>query len=654
MLPTPSSAGFRPLNESPLRFRHPAWDETARLEALRRYLILDTAAEDAFDEIAQIAALVCKAPIAVVNFIEDTRQFFKAEIGLGVRETPLDVSICAVALLEGDLFVAADTALDERLACNPLVTGEPYLRFYAGAVLRTPEGLPIGTVCVLDYEPRPAGLNDDQAKTLKALARIVMTQLERRRLVATLEKRESELARVQEIAGIGGLEVDLKGDFVNSRSPRYLAIHGLPPEAANETHDDWLRRIHPDDRQPTLDHFIEVLQSDAKTYEAEYRIIRPSDGELRWMHVVAAIERDGQGRALKLIGAHRDVTERRLRELALETTRQQLFDSEERLRLALSAGKIGTWSWNIAASTVVTNENQARLLNLDPSETISGVTIERCLHAVHPDDRPRVESIMRQVIEAGGDYEVDHRLVDLEGGIRWVTARGRCTYDADGKSTSFSGVTIDITELKRLEEARSLISAELSHRILNLFAVVNGLIGISTRRHPEAKPFADSLRDRVSALAKAHQYVRQNEGDSHAHPPGRNLIGLVKLLFSPYVEAEEGRLLIAGDDIEIGSSAATSLSLFIHEQATNAVKYGSLSTPAGLVTLTCTSGPDDFGLVWRETGGPTILGAPERRGFGTDLATRSVTGQLGGTVEREWAAEGLIVRVTMPKKHLGR
>src|SRR5829696_2057035 len=150
----------------------PTWTEAERLSALDSYQVLDTPPEPAFDDIARIAAHVCAAPIAVVNFIDEQRQWFKAEIGLGVRETPLDVSICAHAILQPGLFVVPDTTRDSRFNCNPLVTGEPHLRFYAGALLQTPEGLPLGTVCVLDYQPRT--LTDEQAFTLQALARQVM------------------------------------------------------------------------------------------------------------------------------------------------------------------------------------------------------------------------------------------------------------------------------------------------------------------------------------------------------------------------------------------------------------------------------------------------------------------------------------------------
>lgn len=154
-------------------------DEADRLEALRRYGVLDTPAEAAFDDIVRVTAHICNAPIAVINLIDERRQWFKAELGLNCRETPRDVSICTHAILQRDLMVVGDTTLDPRLADNPLVAGEPYLRFYAGAVLRTPDDRAIGTLCVLDYLPRD--LTDAQADALQAMAHQVMAQLELRR-----------------------------------------------------------------------------------------------------------------------------------------------------------------------------------------------------------------------------------------------------------------------------------------------------------------------------------------------------------------------------------------------------------------------------------------------------------------------------------------
>lgn len=177
---------------SPLR-------ESRRLRALRDYGILDTPREAVFDDIVQLASLFCDTPIAVVNLIDAERQWFKAEVGLGVRETPLDTSICAHAILEHDLLVVPDTLGDARFNENPLVVGDPRLRFYAGALLKSPDGMPLGTVCVLDTRPRE--LRPEQVDGLRRLARQVMHQLELRRMLRDADRVETRLTGLIAAAG---------------------------------------------------------------------------------------------------------------------------------------------------------------------------------------------------------------------------------------------------------------------------------------------------------------------------------------------------------------------------------------------------------------------------------------------------------------------
>ena len=166
-------------------------NEARRLAALAAYEVLDTPREPEFDAITELIAHICGAPIAVVNLIDEDRQWFKAEVGLGVRETPLDTSFCAHAILQPGLFVVPDTMKDERFACNPLVTGEPGLRFYAGALLESEEGYPIGTLCVLDTEPRQ--LTTSQLDALGTLADHVMNLLELRRAMREREQLNKRL-----------------------------------------------------------------------------------------------------------------------------------------------------------------------------------------------------------------------------------------------------------------------------------------------------------------------------------------------------------------------------------------------------------------------------------------------------------------------------
>lgn len=165
-------------------------DDPERLAALHDYQVLDTPREAAFDTLVELAARICAVPVAVINLVESRRQWFKAELGLGVRETPIDVSICRHFLLRPGLTVVPDTLRDERLCCNPLVTADDGLRFYAGCLLQTADGHAIGTLCVLDRRPRD--LDADQRFALRALADQVMAQLELRR---TLRQKSRLLER---------------------------------------------------------------------------------------------------------------------------------------------------------------------------------------------------------------------------------------------------------------------------------------------------------------------------------------------------------------------------------------------------------------------------------------------------------------------------
>ncbi|MET0906568.1 MAG: GAF domain-containing sensor histidine kinase [Tardiphaga sp.] len=176
---------------------HP--NETERLKALKSYGILDTAIEPSFDDITKIASYVCQTPISIISLVDEGRQWFKSEIGLGVRQTSMDRSICAHAILEHSFLEVEDVTKDARFRHNPLVTGNPNVRFYAGALLRTPDGLPLGTVCVLDDKPRV--LTPEQRDVLAALARQVMAQMEFRRALVLADRLQRNISRLMAVAG---------------------------------------------------------------------------------------------------------------------------------------------------------------------------------------------------------------------------------------------------------------------------------------------------------------------------------------------------------------------------------------------------------------------------------------------------------------------
>ena len=197
---------------------HPHEDD--RLRELRRYGILDTDREHEFDELVEIAAEICETPVSVVNFIDQGRQWFKAEVGLGVRSTPLETSLCGHVILQGDFVEIPDTLDDNRMADNPLCTSDPGFRFYAGAVLKGANGLPLGTLCVLDHKPRV--LSDHQSRVLRVLSRYIMRELDLRLSLQQEQtlRREVDHRVKNSLASIGAL-LSMKARRENNDAARH-------------------------------------------------------------------------------------------------------------------------------------------------------------------------------------------------------------------------------------------------------------------------------------------------------------------------------------------------------------------------------------------------------------------------------------------------
>lgn len=262
----------------------------------------------------------------------------------------------------------------------------------------------------------------------------------------SLRDRESELAEVQRIAKVGGVVVHLKNGFENKRSPEYLAIHGLPPEAVNETHEDWARRLHPDDRERAERQFLNMLEGTAERYSSEYRIIRPSDGEVRWIAAEGRIERDSDGRPIRMVGAHIDVTDR-------AQAREMLRESEERFRLIADSAPVPMW---------VTRLDRTRSFANRAYVDFVGVPYEQALAfdwrtILHPDDNQRVvrESIAGEASLKPFVLEARYRRAD--GELRWIRSESQPRWDPAGRHIGFIGVAHDITVAKQAEiELRSV------------------------------------------------------------------------------------------------------------------------------------------------------------------------------------------------------
>ncbi|MBY6140758.1 GAF domain-containing protein [Leisingera daeponensis] len=234
---------------------HPKQED--RLRALYSFDILDTDREKDFDDIVALAAELCGTAISVVNLIDAERQWFKAETGLGVRETPLETSICSHVILEEDFVEINDTLQDSRMCDNPLCLAEPGLRFYAGALLKTSSGLPLGTLCVLDYQPRK--LTGIQRRTLRVLARQVMAQLELRKSL-----RAEEILRKEADHRVKNSLMSLSA-FTRLQQRHYDSADTRTALSRVMARIDAMSRVHellyqqPDGRMICLKSFLELI-----------------------------------------------------------------------------------------------------------------------------------------------------------------------------------------------------------------------------------------------------------------------------------------------------------------------------------------------------------------------------------------------------------
>jgi len=335
-------------------------DEAERLTALARYGILDTTPEEAFDELVGLAASVLQVPVALISLVDESRQWFKARIGLDKASTSREVSFCAHAIHDDDVFVVSDALNDPRFFDNPLVTGEPKIRFYAGAQLTTPDGHNLGTLCVIDRHPRV--LTCEQRSALRSLAHQVVMQLELRRQVAERTSAERELDRFFDLSidllCIAGFD----GHF-RRLNPAFETAFGY--SRAEMIERPFVEFVHPDDRAKTLAE-LDRLRAGQQTVHFENRYIC-RDGSAKWIAWTASPSPE----AGLIYAAARDVSERheveRMKNDFVATVSHELRTPLTSIHGSLgllASGVMGELSGEARQMVIVAERNSVRLMTL--------------------------------------------------------------------------------------------------------------------------------------------------------------------------------------------------------------------------------------------------------------------------------------------------
>ena len=348
--------------------------------------------------------------------------------------------------------------------------------------------------------------------------------------------------------------------------------------------------------------------------------------------------------ATAVMGRLQDRRARREHERTVEASEARVADSEQRFRTLADTMPQMVWSTQPDGFHDYYNARWYEFTGM-PDGSTDG---EAWNGMFHVDDQDRAWARWRHSLATGDPYQIEYRLRHRDGTYRWVLGRALPIRDGEGRITRWFGTCTDIHEQKLALEEREIVSQELSHRIKNIFAVISGLIAFAARSHPGFTGIASDLRDRITALGRAHDFVRPHSPQSRPKARQDSLHGLLTDLFDPYRGDTDARIRLSGDDVPVDDRSATPLALLFHELATNAAKYGALSVTDGHVDLAIVREGDMVALCWRERGGPMLEAVPHHSGFGSQLVELSAVRQLGGTVQRDWHRDGLVVTIHVP------
>ena len=526
--------------------------EAARVAALRRLRVLDTPAEAAFDEIVQLAAAACEAPVALVSLVEDDRQWFKARCGVDAEEMPRGISFCAHAIAQEDptrIFVVEDAALDGRFKDNPLVTGEHHVRFYAGVPLVTAGGHAVGALCVLDRVPRR--LEPRQENLLRVLGRGVTAQLELRQQTADLRRSEERHRLVVDAALDAAVALSADGRVVgwNRRAEEMFGrtageavgrpLDGLVvPERFRETHGrgmrEMLRAAEGGGSTPRSRIQVAALRRDGSEFPVELSVtpIRTAEG-------------------VEFSTFFRDLTDERRAEARLR-------ESEARFQLIAAnvPGMLYQFVLRCDGSFFFpyVSEGCRSIYGCDPAEATARPTL--LVDAIHPDDR---EGFSRSVAESAatlGPWRWEGRSRTPDGGFKWIagTSQPRRLENGD---TMWDGLVTDVTPLKEAKSvaeaasrAKSEFLANMSHE---LRTPLNGVIGMT------------DLLLGTPLDAKQERYARIAKGSSDT------LLALINDILD-FSKIEAGKLELESRDLDVIATVEDTVTLLAKDAAEKGIE----------------------------------------------------------------------------------
>lgn len=319
-----------------------------------------------------------------------------------------------------------------------------------------------------------------------------------------------------------------------------------------------------------------------------------------------------------------------------------LAESEARLRVAMEAGHFGAWEYAVTTGVFTASDTCKANFGRGPDEPFS---YEDLLAAIHPEDRHHQASVVQDAIDSRSSFDIEYRVIWPDGSLRWVQIRGR-VLDPEGESARLVGVSQDVTERKSADQRRDLLLNELNHRVKNTLATVQSIAAQTARGARTVSEFRQAFEARLLSISKTHNLLTESEWR------GAELHEILADETAAYRNRDgEARVRLEGEPIMLPAKTALVAGMVFHEMLTNAAKYGALSTPAGRVDVGWQvdryADGGEVRLRWIETGGPRV--EPRKaKGFGSRLIERSLEGEAGGSVDFDFAPEGLRCEMRIP------